>query len=204
MKILVILIIACLAGFFGFKACNNDMSITENMKAVGQDSLNKVKDTAGSAIAGLGDFFSFKLPDGTELNIPSNGIENNLVKFLGGSDGISKDKWFNFDRITFNTGSSTLSAESSEQVANMAKILKAFGSVTLKIGGYTDNTGSAEGNLNLSQKRADAVKNAIVAMGIDSSRITTEGYGSAHAVATNDTEEGRKQNRRIAINVTSK
>ena len=86
----------------------------------------------------------------------------------------------------------------------MAKILKAFSAVNLKIGGYTDNTGSAEGNLNLSQKRADAVKNAIVAMGIDGSRITTEGYGSAHPVATNDTEEGRKQNRRIAINVTSK
>lgn len=215
MKFIVIILIACLAGFFGFKSCNQDMSITENMKAVGEDGLNKLKDGATGAVtdlkdgatnvvAGLGDFFSFKLPNGVELSIPSNGIENNLIKFISGGDDIAKDKWFNFDRINFNTGSSTLSEESAEQVGNITNILKAFPNVTLKVGGYTDNTGNADLNKNLSQKRADAVKNAIVGLGVDGARIMTEGYGDAHPVASNETDEGRAQNRRIAINVTAK
>jgi len=207
MKFIIIFIIACVIGFFGFKSCNNGANVTDTMKTMGEGGLDKLKDTAEKgmeAVAGLGDFFSLKLPDGTELNIPSNGIENNLVKFISGSDGITTDKWFNFDRINFNTGSSTLSDQSSEQVGNISDILKAFPNVTLKIGGYTDNTGSSEGNKNLSQKRADSVKAAIVAAGIDTARIVTEGYGDAHPVASNETEEGRAQNRRIAINVTAK
>ena len=58
--------------------------------------------------------------------------------------------------------------------------------------------------MKLSQARADAVKNALVAKIIDATRIETEGYGAAHPVASNDTEEGRAQNRRIAVNVRAK
>ena len=175
MKFIVILLIACVAGFFGFKSCNQDMSITENMKTMGADGLNKIKDGAEGAVAGLGDFFSFKLPNGVEMNIPSNGIENNLIKFISDGEEIAKDKWFNFDRINFNTGSSNLSEESAEQVENITNILKAFPTVNLKIGGYTDNTGNADLNKDLSQTRAAAVKNAIVKLGGDGAGIVAEG-----------------------------
>ena len=66
--------------------------------------------------------------------------------------------------------------------------------------GYTDSTGSADANQRLSVQRADAVKQYIVSRhGIDASRITTEGAGSADPVASNDTEEGRRQNRRAVV-----
>ena len=169
------------------------------------NAVDAVGDAASGAMAALGKFFERTLPGGLKLNIPEMGIENKLLDFLEGSDAISKDAWLNFDRITFNTGSSAIDMEKSgEQIDNIASIMKAYPNMNIKIGGYTDNTGSAEGNLKLSQARADAVKAAIVAKVINSTRIETEGYGIAHPVATNDTPEGRAQNRRIAVNVTAK
>ena len=156
-------------------------------------------------MGGLGDFFSAKLANGVELNIPEFGVENKLIKFLNSGAGISMDEWYNFDRITFATGSATIDREKSkDQLSNITEILKSYESMTIKIGGYTDNTGNPDANLTLSAARANAVKKALVDAGIDGSRIATEGYGIAHPVATNDTPEGRAQNRRIAVNVTKK
>lgn len=177
---------------------------------VANGAANVVTDAAGNAvsavgngISALGDFFKRKLPNGVELNIPANGIESKLLTFI--TDGtVDENTWFNFDRINFATGSSALTAESAEQVKNIADILAAYPNVNLKLGGYTDNTGSADGNLRLSQNRANKVMAAILANGIDASRLDAEGYGSAHPIASNDTEEGKAQNRRIAVRVTAK
>jgi len=172
--------------------------------AVG-DVASDAAGAVGDAMSGLGDFFSTKLANGVELNIPEFGVENKLLKFLNSGAGISMDEWYNFDRITFATGSATIDREkSADQISNITEILKSYESMTIKIGGYTDNTGNAEANMRLSAARANAVKAALVSAGIDGSRITTEGYGIAHPVATNDTPEGRAQNRRIAVNVTKK
>jgi OmpA-OmpF porin, OOP family len=170
--------------------------------AVGDVAVDAAS-AVGNGIGSLGDFFKRKLPNGIELNIPEFGIESNLLNFI--ADGkVDKTTWFNFDRINFETGSSNLTAESVEQVKNVSEILSAYPNVKLKIGGYTDNTGSAAGNLKLSNDRANAVMNSIVANGISAGRLSAEGYGSEHPVATNDTEEGRAQNRRIAVRVTEK
>ncbi len=175
---------------------------------VAEGAADMAKDAAGTvggALASLGDFFKTKLPNGFELNIPSLGVESKLVKFLAGNGALSKDSWYNFDRLTFATGSANLDMDkSAEQLENIAQIMKAYPNMKIKLGGYTDNTGSAEGNMKLSAARANAVKAALVAKVIDATRIETEGYGSAHPVASNDTAEGRAQNRRIAINITAK
>jgi K(+)-stimulated pyrophosphate-energized sodium pump len=139
------------------------------------------------------------------LTVPENGIESKLVQFIEDKDkAVDQTTWFNFDRLLFDTGKSTLKQTSKEEITNMAKILKEFPAVAIKIGGYTDNTGSAQTNKKLSQDRADVVMAELVQLGIAKSRLAAEGYGPEHPVASNDTEAGRAENRRIAVRVTKK
>ncbi len=72
------------------------------------------------------------------------------------------------------------------------------------IGGYTDNTGNADGNVKLSADHAKNVMMELVILGVAAKRLTAEGYGDKNPVATNETEEGRAQNRRISISVREK
>jgi OmpA-OmpF porin, OOP family len=150
-------------------------------------------------------FFTLKLPDGVELNVPQTGIENKLAMFIADSSKpVDTTTWFDFDRLTFDTGKDTLQPSSQEQLNNVVAILKAYPNVHVKIGGYTDNTGNAAANLKLSDDRAKNVMNALVTGGIDPTRLEAKGYGEEHPVASNDTEEGRARNRRISLLVTAK
>ncbi len=169
------------------------------------ETMQNAANTMSSAASALGEFIKVKLPDGLELNVPQNGIENKLVAFINDSSRpVDDTTWFNFDRLLFDTGKATLQPSSEEQLNNIAAILKAYPSVHVKIGGYTDNTGDPQANMTLSSARATSVMNALVSQSIDPSRLTAEGYGDQHPVADNSTEEGRAMNRRIALRVTQK
>lgn len=110
----------------------------------------------------------------------------------------------NLDRVYFTTGKSALTAESQTQLKNTAAILKAFPNAAVKLGGYTDNKGKADMNLTLSADCANAARKALMDNGIDAGRVAAEGYGQEHPIATNDTPEGRAQNRRVGVRVTKK
>lgn len=158
-----------------------------------------------SAAADVSNWVEQRLPDGVNLNVPPTGIESRLVGFITDPNRpVDRTTWFEFDRLTFETGSATVRPESKEQLDNIAAILKAYPSVTVKIGGYTDNTGDDAANLKLSQDRASAVERELVTRGVPDDRIEAEGYGEQHPVADNATEEGRAKNRRIALRVTAK
>jgi K(+)-stimulated pyrophosphate-energized sodium pump len=145
------------------------------------------------------------LPSGFSMNVNENGIEAGLLNFISNKDSIvNKTTWFDFDRLTFLANSSELDSTSTEQLDNIAKILNEFPLVKVKIGGYTDNVGAADANLKLSGSRADFVKMALIKRGIAADRMESEGYGQEHPIASNDTEEGRQQNRRISMRVTAK
>ena len=143
-----------------------------------------------------------RLPSGTEIRIPNKGIEIRLVGLLAGPG--NSDEWFEFDRLLFETNSANLKPESQDQLRNVAAILMAYPNTQAKIGGYTDNTGDPASNLKLSQERAANVKSSLVNLGVDASRLEAEGYGEQHPVASNATETGRAQNRRIAMHVEQK
>jgi len=142
---------------------------------------------------------------GSDINVAQDGIEPRLIGFVEDTGRpVDETTWFEFDRLTFETNSASLKPESSEQLRNVAAILKCFPAVKVKIGGYTDNTGDAAANLKLSQARAESVDRELVGMGVASDRLTAEGYGADHPVADNSTEEGRAKNRRIALRVAAK
>ncbi len=159
----------------------------------------------GPSMPNLGAFIDTKLPNGVNLHIPTNGVENKLLAFIGDTTKVAdKETWFSFDRLEFETDSATLKPASREQLGNIAAILKAYPHVNLKIGGYTDNTGNAAHNLKLSQARANSTMNELVGLGVEKSRLAAEGYGQEHPVADNSTAEGRQRNRRIDVRVTKK
>ncbi|AUD00685.1 sodium-translocating pyrophosphatase [Spirosoma pollinicola] len=142
---------------------------------------------------------------GVDLTLSGVGkIEEQLMEFINSDKAVDKTTWFDFDNLTFETGKATLKDESQVQLGNVAQILKAYPAVNIKVGGYTDNTGVAASNLKLSQDRANSVRVELEKLGIAKDRLEAEGYGQEHPVASNDTEEGRAQNRRISMRVTKK
>ena len=158
-----------------------------------------------SVFPDLGASIDTTLPGDVKVSLPERGVETSLLAFVtDASKPVDKTTWFDFDRILFDTGASTLRTESNEQISNIAAIMKAYPALALKIGGYTDNTGAKDANLKVSGERAAAVMNAVVALGVDASRLSSEGYGDANPVADNATEEGQQKNRRVSARVTAK
>lgn len=102
--------------------------------------------------------------------------------------------------ILFDTASDRLKPESAAVIQAIAKGLTANPPLNLLIEGHTDSTGNAAQNLDLSQRRAEAVKNVLVSQfAIDAARLTTAGLGSTKPIDSNDTPTGRAQNRRVEL-----
>ncbi len=121
------------------------------------------------------------------LEVDADGCEFHLTK----SEEIRVD-------IKFATDKSNITEEYVGEVERVAKFLKKYASVKAEIGGHTDSTASDAYNLKLSQRRADAVKDLLVTrFGIDGSRLSSVGYGESKPIASNDTVDGRAQNRRV-------
>jgi len=107
-------------------------------------------------------------------------------------------------RINFETASYKVDSASMPEVKEFADFLKDMPSYDAKIVGHTDSVGSDKDNQKLSENRANSVKTLIVKEGVDTKRITTEGKGEKSPVATNDTKEGKAQNRRIEAELIKK
>jgi len=107
------------------------------------------------------------------------------------------------DSILFDTGKSTLTAKAKTNLDKLIPVFTEYSDTNIEIYGYTDNTGSAAFNLTLSEKRAESVKSYLISKGLVASRFKTTGLGIEQPIATNDTPEGRSQNRRVEFAITA-
>ena len=157
----------------------------------------------------VGDLFQLSLFDNTMLEVGKNSSEARLVKLIEDKSLTTpeqfKENWITLDRTYFKTGSDELTEGSEQQLKNIVAILKAYPKAAIRLGGYTDNTGSAEGNLKLSERRANSVLNKLVALGANKAQLSAQGYGQEHPICeANDTPECKAKNRRIDIRLTAK
>ena len=106
-------------------------------------------------------------------------------------------------KITFDPGSVAINAAAGAILDEIAAVLPDCRHVRMEIAGHTDSQGREEMNLNLSQSRADAVLNGLLARNVLVSNLVAQGYGESQPIAPNDTEEGREQNRRITFRLLS-
>lgn len=120
-----------------------------------------------------------------------------LDKLEIGSRVVLKNIFFDYDKAT-------LRSESVSELNRLKRIMNDNPTMKLEIGGHTDSKGADSYNLKLSRSRAESVVNYLIEKGIPADKLTYKGYGETDPVASNDTEEGRQENRRVEFKVLSK
>ena len=112
-----------------------------------------------------------------------------------------KDRIYTLQDVYFNTDKATLRESSYDALNDLLSAMQTNKAMRVEIAGHTDDRASAEYNKDLSQRRAESVKAYLVENGIAKDRIRAKGYGESEPVASNETEEGRQQNRRVEVRV---
>lgn len=107
------------------------------------------------------------------------------------------------DAVRFDVNKATLTEQAKINLNKLVPVFKEYSDTNIDIFGYTDNSGRAEYNLKLSQSRAETVKTYLISKGLVSSRLKTTGLGIADPIATNETAEGKSQNRRVEFAITA-
>jgi len=185
--------------------CSDKCSKPADVEAV-EDVITA--DESNNLINDTEDAVSLTLPDGNECKIDKNSSEYKLFAFLNSDTNVDSDDtngWITMDKLRFEIGKTNLSAESENQLNNIAVILKFFPNSRIKIGGYSDNTGTNKANMRVSTERAKVTTEKLIPLGIDANRVTYEGYGSKNPVCpANNTTDCRAENRRIDVKVTQK
>ena len=129
-----------------------------------------------------------------------NELQSKLIQVTKDARGII----LSMSDILFDVNKATLKADLKTSLAKVAGILSVYQQFNVSIEGNTDNTGSAEHNMKLSQQRADNVMNFLVEQGIDANRLTAKGLGMSMPIADNSTKEGRQKNRRVDLVIQDK
>ncbi len=115
------------------------------------------------------------------------------------ANGLKTSGHIAVEGILFDTGKATLKPESKQAIGEVVKLLKADAGLKVFVVGHTDNAGAVDGNMKLSQARAEAVVKELADNGISAARLKAYGNGPYAPVASNDAEEGRAKNRRVEL-----
>ena len=105
--------------------------------------------------------------------------------------------------VRFDTSKSTLTAAAKANLDKLVPVFQSYADTDIVIYGYTDSSGKVEFNQTLSEQRAASVKAYLASKGLNTSRFTTKGLGIADPIATNETAEGKSQNRRVEFAITA-
>ncbi|HTA28664.1 MAG TPA: OmpA family protein [Bacteroidia bacterium] len=138
---------------------------------------------------------NFDLPDTSKFTTVEKNVA--LQPLDIGSRIVLRNIFFDFNKAT-------LRDESTAELDRLINLLTTYSKLKIEISGYTDNKGSADYNQKLSESRAKSVVDYLVAHGIASDRLTFKGYGKDDPIATNETDDGRQQNRRTEFKITGK
>ncbi len=138
---------------------------------------------------------NFDLPDTARYTVAEKNVA--LQPLDIGSRIVLRNIFFDFNKAT-------LRDESTAELDRLINLLTTYSSLKIEISGFTDNKGSADYNQKLSESRAKSVVDYLIAHGIPSGRLTYKGYGKDNPIATNETDEGRQQNRRTEFKITGK
>ncbi|MCP5180111.1 MAG: OmpA family protein [Pseudomonadales bacterium] len=147
-----------------------------------------VPDPAEAVLSGLSGTDANRVPTNPGLSAPLHACEAEANRQLADSSSF------------FRSGGKELAAESLATLKGVAQLLAGC-EASFEVAGYTDSSGKSGYNKYLSRERAKAVREALVAAGVDAARVTSAGYGEADPVASNATPQGRQQNRRIEIHI---
>ena len=161
---------------------------SENQKLYGRDISNREILEGDIAVP----------PAGRQLIVTLNrysGMNENQVDV---AQGLRSGR-VTLQNVHFATGKADITPDSEAALANAAQAMKDNPDWKIQVEGFTDSTGDKAANLKLSEDRAEAVARWLADHGVDSSRLTTKGYGEDKPVASNETEAGRKKNRRVEL-----
>ncbi|MBF5026706.1 OmpA family protein [Planobacterium oryzisoli] len=200
-KWLLPLLLLLAAGYFLFKQCDNkevQSTVVEvDSTRIESDTVNVLNDSLDSRTT-----TTIALPNNASVEAYEGGIEQQITTFLSSpeyaeaTNEILKDRWFDFDNLNFEFGTTQLTPESQVQLENIRSILKAYPDAKIKIGAYSDRKGDDQLNLELSQKRAEAVKSALNSAQV----VEAEGYGEQFStVAESASDQQRQIDRRTSI-----
>jgi outer membrane protein OmpA-like peptidoglycan-associated protein len=103
--------------------------------------------------------------------------------------------------VLFDSGSAALKAGAYQEINRVSQVLIQYPETRIMVAGHTDSDGSEAFNQDLSVRRAEAVKNALVAQGVSGARINTMGFGESQPVADNNTPAGKQLNRRVVVTI---
>lgn len=227
---LIIILLLLLLLFFWWKSCSKHKAETygiRNAVESVEDNARKIIDEAGKdarelaedlekAALSAGDAVEnvvnrirreMTLPDGNKITVYKGGSEERMIVFLNSDEYKNateeqlKNKWFEFDNIDFEFGSSTKLMDGAQgQLNNIVAILKNYPNAKIRLGGYADKIGNDQDNLKLSEARANHIKSVMEKQGISANRVITQGFGEEFAKYPADAPDSlRRHDREIAL-----
>lgn len=144
---------------------------------------------------------SFTLPGGKALSVRAGSLCEQLVTFLQTGSEFDMPT-FIFADLSFGAGSTKIQEGSEAELQSLSEILRAYAEMRFTLRGQTEGTGDADMNKELSLRRAESVKDALIERGVAETRIRVQGIGPEDPLAPNATVRGRQKNRRTELQVT--